>query len=945
MRRSKKELEREAAAAGAGSTPPPDKKRVKTDEAAKSQKKSATLKAKTKAAEASSAHVLMDLRKAASHPMLFRRRFDDGVIRKMAKLCLKEPEFMDSVEALVVEDMEVMTDAELQVFAKRYKSCRKLALTDECFLDAGKVEVLLELVGGYRKEGRRVLVFSQFTQILDILKVVLDHVGIKFLVLTGSTPVDERQSLVDEFTEDESIPVFLLSTRAGGMGINLTAASVVIMFDQDFNPHNDRQAADRSYRIGQKRDVDVVKLITKETIEEDILRLGQTKLALDEAVAGDAAAEEGSEGATEKAMKSSLLNVLRERFADETAGDSTSLIILSEDSVPMGPSGSVLSLTASGLNKPAVCICDLLTPQNITHIMRSPSPDPLSDVGTDSTQPQTQPQTAPPECNDPPEIHPDSWGLLVPCSAGQPSGIIQLKKRPDHVPRDQSTWSRSGLEEHSFKIGRGSANDFVLPGQKISSQHCTLTWSGRVGDKPSKENAVVVHDNSSNGTFINGKRIGKTKKSLLTPGDELSFGLPGQDLDDLDYRYIFRRPTEILPALGNGVFLEYELGPALGRGAFATVRRALHRASGQWFACKVITKSRFVHNPRSRQMFEREVTIMKEFDHPHICKLVAHFEDESTIWLILELITGGDLLEAVINENGLSEEETRQLATEMCLAMEYSHSKGNILLTDTVPRHAKIADFGLAKAVDSGTFLKTFCGTPTYLAPEVVLRAQDAGYNELVDSWSLGVIVWSMLTNTVPFTEDEDDMYTRFQRRQVDWSQVSSFGLSHDCIDWMKRMLVQDPNHRMGLGQALEHPWLAPLANAAGYERPQPRQRTMTPTDSSGSTAANSVATIVWAWPRQRTMTPTDSSGSTAANSVAGSLISSDPPGSSQALASQALERCSQVMSSMVIDGEEEESLGSASLVSGAVSVASGFTATTHASDASNLRLVISSKR
>ncbi|KAG8689594.1 hypothetical protein FRC11_001725, partial [Ceratobasidium sp. 423] len=551
--------------------------------------------------------------------------------------------------------------------------------------------------------------------------------------------------------------------------------------------------------------------------------------------------------------------------------------------------------------------------------MRSPSPDPFSDMGTESTQPQTQPQTVLPD-NDPPEIHPDCWGLLVPCSAGQPSGIIQLKKKPDAQP----TLPRSVVEEHSFRIGRGSANDFILPGQKISSQHCSLTWSGRTGDKPSKENAVVVHDNSSNGTFINGKRIGKTKKSLLTPGDELSFGLPGQDLDDLDYRYIFRRPTEALAAVGNGVFLEYELGPALGRGAFATVRRALHRASGQWFACKVITKSRFVHNPRSRQMFEREVAIMKEFDHPHICKLAAHYEDESTIWLILELISGGDLLEAVINENGLSEEETRQLATEMCLAMEYSHSKGvthrdlkpeNILLTDTVPRHAKIADFGLAKAVDSGTFLKTFCGTPTYLAPEVVLRAQDAGYNELVDSWSLGVIVWSMLTNTVPFTEDEEDMYTRFQRRQVDWSQVSSFGLSHECIDWMKRMLVQDPAHRMSLAQALEHPWLAPLANSSGFERPKPRQRTTTPTDSSGSTAGNSIT---------------------------GSLLSSDPPGSSQALASsQALERCSQDMSSMMIDNTEEASaLGSASLVSGAVSVLSGFTATTHTSDASNLRLV-----
>ncbi|CAE6432458.1 unnamed protein product [Rhizoctonia solani] len=553
--------------------------------------------------------------------------------------------------------------------------------------------------------------------------------------------------------------------------------------------------------------------------------------------------------------------------------------------------------------------------------MRSPSPDPFSDMGTESTQPQTQPQTVAPENNDPVEIHPDCWGLLVPCSAGQPSGIIQLKKVADQQP----SWPRSVVEEHSFKIGRGSANDFVLPGQKISSQHCTLTWSGRTGDKPSKENAVVVHDNSSNGTFINGKRVGKTKKSLLTPGDELSFGLPGQDLDDLDYRYIFRRPTEALAAIGNGVFLEYELGPALGRGAFATVRRALHRASGQWFACKVITKSRFVHNPRSRQMFEREVTIMKEFDHPYICKLAAHYEDESTIWLILELISGGDLLEAVINENGLSEEETRQLATEMCLAMEYSHSKGvthrdlkpeNILLTDTVPRHAKIADFGLAKAVDSGTFLKTFCGTPTYLAPEVVLRAQDAGYNELVDSWSLGVIVWSMLTNTVPFTEDEEDMYTRFQRRQVDWSQVSSFGLSHECIDWMKRMLVQDPANRMSLAQALEHPWLAPLASTSEYERPQPRQRTTTPTDSSGSTVGNSVV---------------------------GSLVSSNTPGSSsQALASsQALERCSQDMSSMILDSTEETStLGSASLVSGAVSVASEFTATTHTSDASNLRLV-----
>jgi len=159
---------------------------------------------------------------------------------------------------------------------------------------------------------------------------------IKYLLLTGATAVDVRQSLVDEYNEDESIPCFLLSTKAGGMGINLTAASVVILcvdiiiigsrclkfsksFDQDFNPHNDKQAQDRAYRIGQKRDVDVVKLITRNSIEEDMLRLGQTKLALDEAVAGDGEEQAGED--FERKMKTSLMSALRKQLANAEVGD------------------------------------------------------------------------------------------------------------------------------------------------------------------------------------------------------------------------------------------------------------------------------------------------------------------------------------------------------------------------------------------------------------------------------------------------------------------------------------------------------------------------------------------------------------------------------------------------------------------------------------------------
>lgn len=262
-----------------------------------------------------SSNVLMDLRKAASHPMLFRRLFDDAKIQVMARHCLREPEFCESNYNYVVEDMEVMTDAELQYFCKKYKSVNKHALDDDCYLAAGKISKLMALLEQYKAENKRVLIFSQFTQILDILQAIFKTKDIKYLVLTGSTAVDERQGLVDEFNEDEGISVFLLSTKAGGMGINLTAACVVVIFDQDFNPHNDKQACDRAYRIGQKRNVDIIKLITKGTIEEDMYRIGNTKLMLDDAVAGNG--DDESESKTEKLMKSSLLSALRKQFEKE----------------------------------------------------------------------------------------------------------------------------------------------------------------------------------------------------------------------------------------------------------------------------------------------------------------------------------------------------------------------------------------------------------------------------------------------------------------------------------------------------------------------------------------------------------------------------------------------------------------------------------------------------
>ncbi len=125
------------------------------------------------------------------------------------------------------------------------------------------------------------MLFSQFVIMLDVLEAVMQTLGIKYLRLDGSTPSSERMELIDIYNEDPEITVFLLSSKACGIGINLTAANVVILYDIDFNPHNDNQAEDRAHRVGQKRPVTVYKLILKNTVEQHMLTCANFKLLLD----------------------------------------------------------------------------------------------------------------------------------------------------------------------------------------------------------------------------------------------------------------------------------------------------------------------------------------------------------------------------------------------------------------------------------------------------------------------------------------------------------------------------------------------------------------------------------------------------------------------------------------------------------------------------------------
>ena len=149
---------------------------------------------------------------------------------------------------------------------------------------SGKINALMELLDNYIAGNKKILVFSQFTSALKNIEKNLEEVGINYIYLDGSIGSKERGELVKKFNEDPLISVFLISLKAGGVGLNLTSASVVIHFDPWWNPAIENQATDRAHRFGQKNVVEVIKLISKDTIEEKILLLQEDKKELIESL-------------------------------------------------------------------------------------------------------------------------------------------------------------------------------------------------------------------------------------------------------------------------------------------------------------------------------------------------------------------------------------------------------------------------------------------------------------------------------------------------------------------------------------------------------------------------------------------------------------------------------------------------------------------------------------
>ena len=258
------------------------------------------------------------LRKAANHPLLLRTRHcsKEGIEHLVHHLHMYG--YFGSVETatdkreLIRRELKTFSDFDIHGCAhdvicenpSRRDEMSRYLLNEEALFASPKFVRLKALLPDLIRNGHRMLIFSQWTRCLDLIGCLLDSMGLDFLRIDGQTAVAERQDLMDRYNESTKIPIMLLSTRAGGMGINLTGADTCILHDLDFNPFNDLQAEDRCHRIGQTKPVTVIKLVTEGTVDNDIYDMQERKAKMNAAIL-ESGGEDKTKASAKKAAKKS----------------------------------------------------------------------------------------------------------------------------------------------------------------------------------------------------------------------------------------------------------------------------------------------------------------------------------------------------------------------------------------------------------------------------------------------------------------------------------------------------------------------------------------------------------------------------------------------------------------------------------------------------------------
>ncbi|KAK9302389.1 hypothetical protein QLX08_005636 [Tetragonisca angustula] len=263
---------------------------------------------------------------------------------------------------------------------------------------------------------------------------------------------------------------------------------------------------------------------------------------------------------------------------------------------------------------------------------------------------------------------------------------------------------------------------------------------------------------------------------------------------------------------------KYILKELLGTGAFSEVRLAESKEKpGQMFAVKIIDKKALKGKEDS---LENEIRVLRRLTHPNIVQLLETFEDKHKVYLVMELVTGGELFDRIVEKGSYTEKDASGLIRQVLEAVAYMHDQG-VVHRDLKPENLlyyspeedskiMISDFGLSKMEDSGV-MATACGTPGYVAPEVLAQKP---YGKAVDVWSIGVISYILLCGYPPFYDESDaNLFAQILKGEFEFDSPYWDDISDSAKDFIHKLMCVNVEERYTCKQALAHPWIS--GNAA----------------------------------------------------------------------------------------------------------------------------------
>jgi len=260
----------------------------------------------------------------------------------------------------------------------------------------------------------------------------------------------------------------------------------------------------------------------------------------------------------------------------------------------------------------------------------------------------------------------------------------------------------------------------------------------------------------------------------------------------------------------------YVIGEELGRGGFSIVKKGKNKASGEPVAIKIIEKK--TPGPEELQLLHREIDIMSKLHHKNIIALEEVFEEDENIYLVLELVTGGELFDQIVSRGTYSERDAANTIRQILEAVAYMHDNGiahrdlkpeNLLCSGPDSNVIKVTDFGLSKDFGKAS-LKTSCGTPDYVAPEVL---KGNPYDNSVDIWSIGVICYILLCGFPPFYGNTDQqIFEKIMKATYDFPSPDWDDITDDAKEFIQAILVLEPHERPTALECLQAPWIVSQA-------------------------------------------------------------------------------------------------------------------------------------